>query len=300
MRPAVAITSAVVAMGGGLLAHHAQPQADEGRRELTAQQEMLVMPAPGTIRLVSQGLHSHVAVVMWVRSVLEFGERIDKRRDDSWQTWFAKMIECVVELDPKWRTPHFYGGVMLRVTGSTELSTEVFKSGAENLPDDPYFPFSVGMNYYLLDEDFEEAAVWLDRAAALPDAPPWYQMTAVSMRTKGQGREGAVMYLRSELEQTADPALRARIEERILNVTHDELAERLTEAVASLEARGVEVTDLQQLVDEGIVTHLPEEPYGGEWEIDEHYRDVLGSDRMAMRLRSEIRAERKLFRWMAN
>ncbi|HJN73763.1 MAG TPA: hypothetical protein QGF58_07515 [Myxococcota bacterium] len=298
MRPLVAVTCTCLGLGGGLLAHLAQVRADDGRRERTAQYEMLVMPSPETVHFASQGLHAHVATLMWVRSVLEFGERIDMRNDGSWQEWFARMIECVVELDPAWRTPYFYGGVMLRVTGSASLSTEIFARGAEAHPEDAYFPFSVGMNYYLLEEDYEQAAVWLDRAAAIPSAPDWYRMTAVSMREKGSGRDGAVRYLEMELEQATDPWLRSRIEARIVTVTHDHYAELMTEQIAVLDQRGLQVTDLQQLIDEGLVDHLPPEPAGGEWVFDPEYRDALSDERFALRLRGEYRSERKMFQWV--
>jgi len=297
MRPVVLAVSAATVFGGAWLSHTAQDRVDDTRRQTASEHKLLVMPSPDTIRLASQGLHVHVATIMWVRSVIVFGERMKKVEDRSWQEWFLRMLQCTVELDPTWRTPYFYGGAMVRVNGDVAGSTEVFKAATEALPHDPYFPFSVAMNYYLEDKDYEQAAIWMERAAEVPNAPGWYRVSAIAMRQHESGAEGAMRFLEAELEQTEDPVLRQRIEERMHRLQHEEYALRLNEVAERFEG---ELTDPQQLVDADLLRQLPNDPDGSEWVVSPVDGMIMTRLDYEKTVGSALKAERRYFRWHKN
>lgn len=292
------LACALVGFGGATVAHQAQQRVDPGRREADAARQLLVMPSPETVRIATLDLHGHVAVVMWVRSVLEFGDRLGKWDDAAWQEWFARMIETTTALDPSWRTPFFFGGVMLRVSGNVPLSTETFMNGHASFPEDAYFPFAVGMNHYLHDEDFVAAAEWIGLAAELPDAPDWYRMLGVSMHENRHDRPGAIRYFRAELEVTADPDLRAGIEAKIASLEHEEFSERLSAAAEQYAAtEGAWPEDVDQLVQAGLATAIPPDPLGEAWVSDPVNRVIVSSSLWAKYKRVERRHERRMLRW---
>lgn len=289
----------LASLGGGAVAHQAQRQVDPGRREADAASKLLIMPSADTLRVATMDLHAHVAVVMWVRSVLEFGERLGDWDDAAWQAWFARMVDATTTLDPHWRTPFFFGGVMLRVSGNVPLSTQTFMDGHASFPDDPYFPFSVGMNYYLHDEDFDAATEWIGRAAALPGAPDWYRMAAVAVAAGKHDRAGAIRYFQSELAVTSDPQLREGILTKIAGLQHDEFSERLTAAAIRYEAeQGVWPGHVDQLVEAGLATAIPPDPLGAAWVSDSNDRLVLSEVRWDRYRTGERRKERQMLVWI--
>lgn len=193
-------------LGAGLVVI-AQPAADQTRHQRQLDTTLQVLPDPQQIKWVASGQEELLSNVFWVRTVLIFGERYDRESGVEWVRWLRRYVETVNALDPQWRTPWFYGGVMLRVEGDIDGADAIFEGGAAHLPDDPFFPFSVGMNAYLYREDPLKAAEWIGRAAVLPGAPSWYTAAAARMRAEGGDRETAIRFLKETLETESDPAI---------------------------------------------------------------------------------------------
>lgn len=268
----LAVLLVLLGIGLGHLGHR---QVDP-HRVRTLDEELLVVPSGSSLRVASSGFHVQVADIMWMRTVLEFGSRF--QGDSGWTEWLGRSLEAVTELDPNWRTPFFYGGSMLRVAGAYEGSTELFMRGSEAFPDDAYFPFSVGMNYYF-DGDLDEAADWLAKASERPNAPAWYGEAAVAMRVRDRPSEQALHYLNEELANTTDPGLREALLERRSQTQHDVYVEGFVSVSELFEERFGRPPAPQELVSSGLMTELPPDPLGGEW-----IRDLDGV------LRSSVRA----------
>lgn len=288
------IAAPLILLAGAGLAHVSQRAADDARRDGDVSQEILLVPNGEVIRVASMDYHLHVADVLWIRTVLGFGEWFYAEMDPGWIEWLQVSIDAVTALDPDWRTPYFYGGVMLRVVGAIDASTAVFTEGAEAMPDDPFFPFSVGMNHYLHDHDPEQAAYWLERAAALPGAPEWYRVAAVAMRERRQERPQAIRYLREEIDNTADPRLRAVLEARLARLVHEEYVDRFEDMRQQFIAqRGAAPEAPEDLVAPGFLKALPEDPLREGWVVD-----VDGRIRSAAAARDREDAARKAARRM--
>ncbi len=242
------------------------PRIDHSRHERNIDAALLFPPNGEQIRLGATGLEEPLADLLWVRTVLMFGERYDTTSGAQWTVWLQRMILAVTTLDPHWRTPYFYGGVMLRVAEDIDSSDRVFEEGVKNLPDDYFFPFSLGMNAYLYRKDRGAAAEWLKKAARVPGAPSWYAAAAAAMKVEAGGRKAAQIYLHSVLESTTDPGIRADTEWQLARLAHDELVEGWTEACkryrAEHDAPLTSANDLEKL---GFV--LPENPRQDRWVV---------------------------------
>ncbi len=253
----------------GTLAHRGHTLNDASRHETAAVTELLVMPSGEALKVGSLGMETHLADLLWVRTVLTFGERWEAEPDPAWQEWLARMIEAITVLDPTWRTPYFYGGVMLRVTGDHEGSNRILLRGHEALPDDYFFPFAIGMSHYLEFDDAEAAYEWLNKAAVLPGAPSWYRLAATGFVVKSNQRQTAIRFLREELAQTSDPDLREPLENKLKSLMHDELSERLGGLRDAWEEEHPgPLLRVEQLVGPSGIESLPLDPLGGEWVID--------------------------------
>ncbi|MEZ4319452.1 MAG: hypothetical protein R3F61_18195 [Myxococcota bacterium] len=80
-------------------------------------------------------------------------------------------IRTSVRFDPTFQPPLVNGVMMLRQVGATDRIAPLLELGLRAHPGEAWFPWAMAMHVWLDDDDPEQAAVWLDRAAALaPDA----------------------------------------------------------------------------------------------------------------------------------
>ena len=297
MNVRLSLTAALVMLFGAGVSHKAQTLADPPRRERSAELELLVMPSAQALSSAAMGQQRPLADLIWVRSVLEFGERFDKSPSEQWRVWFDRMLNAVAELDPGWRTVYFYGATMLRINGGDKQSTRLFMLGAERLPEDAYFPFSVGMTIYLAGGDRTVAAHWVQRAADA-GGPDWYRDLAVTLRAEGEGRGAARRFLVEEAESTRDPDQRKVLEDQIARLDHEEFSARLTELLSGWSERGgPPLRSVQDMVGAGLLREVPPDPLGAGWVIDPEGPTVLSQAIYESRVDKAMRSGRAMLRW---
>jgi len=256
MLPTVVI--GVMLVGGLGLAHRAQRQADEARFRQDASVDRVAPHAP-SIRMASLGQHTLVADLLWVRTVLAFAEIYVKPTPKGIE-WLGAMVDTVCALDDSWRSAYFYGGSFLRVVGDIEHSDAIFKAGHQALPDDPFFPFSLGMNAYLARGDTEAALQWISVAAALPGAPDWYQAAVAGFIQEGGDRRAALHYLEEQRRTETRPRVREALDAKYRSLLHEELEAQIADHQDRFRAQfGREIEHVGEL------GRLPEDPLGGEW-----------------------------------
>ncbi len=243
---------------GGLIAHRAHRQVDNVRFS-DASPERVFLPSAAALKVASMGYHTVTADLLWVRAVLTFAELYsDSTAEDV--RWLDAMLTSVATLDPGWRTVYFHGGGMLRVCNAIDESDALFLKGMENLPNEPYFPFSVGMNAYLYRQDRARAAEYLSIAAKIPGSPPWYASAAAGFLDEGGGRPAAIRYLQEQIQTSTDPAVQRSLERKLSMLIHEELVERIASHRDELRRQqGHDITSVEDLGE------LPRDPLGGEW-----------------------------------
>jgi tetratricopeptide (TPR) repeat protein len=214
----VAVAAAAVAA--------AQPAVDATRVQRQLAQRLLFVPDGRALRIASSGFAEPAASVLWIRIVLVFGDRFEEGvLQPEWSEWLRRTLAATYELDPHWRTPYYYGGLMLRVLGDIDGSDAVFLRATDALPNDWFYPFQLGMNHYLHRDDPDEAARWIAEAARRPGAPRWYAAVAAAMRERHGDRDAAVAYLEGILASNPDPANRAYAEDKLGRLRHNALVE---------------------------------------------------------------------------
>lgn len=239
--------------------------ADTTRTERAIDSALLFVPDGHEMKLAATGQEEPIADLLWVRAVLTFGERWEHDPGQEWVTWLSTMIQAINVLDPPWRTPYFYGGILLRVLGDVDGSDAVFRQGAEALPDDWFFPFSVGMNYFLVRDDPKTAAEWLDRAALLDEAPAWLASTAAELKQRGGDRTEAIRYLQELARNSPSAEVRADAERQLRRLFHNAFVDAWTPVCRDFrDQTGAPVASPAQL--EQILGHaLPPNPRGDDW-----------------------------------
>ncbi len=284
----------LIAALAGVLAHLCQRRVDSQRFDAAAATEILYLPSGPSLRVGAMGYHEPLADLMWLRAVLLFGDRHGRDPDPAWGHWLAGMIDAINVLDPSWRTPYHYGGMMLRVCGNVDASDRVFTAAMEAMPDDHFFPFAIGMNHYLVRDDAQEAVKWIQRAAEIPGSPSWYRVAAAGIMARKDMRAMAIRFLEEQRDSTTDEGLRAVLQLKLSKLFHEEYAEQLAELQQRFrQARGRDLASLQELVQAGV--RLPPDPLGGEWILapDGVIRSTVQEEEEAQRARD---AERSFLR----
>lgn len=247
---------ALAAFGG--VAHTSHRRVDELRFAPDARPDR-VAPDGQVLAVASLGQRVLVGDLLWVRTILAFAD-IYETPDPLSVSWVRSMVDAVIVLDPQWRTSYFYGGTLMRVLGDIDSSDRVFRAGHAALPNDPFFPFSIGMNAYLHRDDIEGAAPWLAKAAELPGAPAWYRAALAGLMEEGGTRRAALDYLDRQLQEDQKPQVRKALVEKRRALLHDELVDRITEHRGRFQRRfGRDIRDISELGD------LPDDPYQVGW-----------------------------------
>jgi hypothetical protein len=162
-----------------------------------------------------------VADMFWVRSIILFADfAYDCRESDA--EWLYSMLTTIIELDPSWRTVYLLGGSMMAVCDKYELSDNIYELGHKELPDEPFFPFSIATHAAQEFDDIERAIHWMKIAAAAPNAPAWYQAAVAGLLNDGGQNEASIRYIRNQLERQEEPAIRSFLEVRLQRLLHEQ------------------------------------------------------------------------------
>jgi hypothetical protein len=253
------------------------PAADATRRPRNVKQALVFVPDARTARAASFGFEEPFADLLWSRAAVEFGRAEGRAAHVALRDWFSATVETTIALDPRWRTPYFYGGVLARLTEDYATSSRVFERGAEAFPDDWFFPANRGINATLYENAPSTAAAWMERAAALPGAPFWYRANAAASRAQGGQRAIAIAMLERDLAAETDPVVRGDMDQMLGKLRHEAIVEAWAPACRARRADGSPLRSPEDLTALGFA--LPENPRGDAW--------VVGSDGVVRSERSE-------------
>ena len=198
-------------------------------------------PSPAATPFVSLGYRELLADLLLARVMPYFGGT------DSTADGVAGLCEAIVAADPQLREAYAWcaRAMTLARYGVDQRARlraiALLERGARELPDDWRIPYTAGQ-MYMLDletEDPAERRAWDERGARLieaaihkPDAPAEAAATAAFLRTKLGQRQRAIDGLREMLLITSDRAARARLLDKLAELTRgsaDELAAELLE-----------------------------------------------------------------------
>lgn len=187
------------------------------------------IPSATATRALALGHREWASDLFYVTALAYFGESLAQRSQQRYLQAYARTTE---EIDPYFRRPYLWGSTVSvythrRITRrSIELSNEHLQHGLEYFPNDGEMLYGLGFNYaYELPAIMPDGperqslkrrgAVYLQRAAAVGYGPAWLPLTAARMLEDTGEDAIAIELLRDSLLRTDDPAIRARLEQRI-------------------------------------------------------------------------------------
>lgn len=177
--------------------------------------ELRLFPSGRLVNCLTLGQPTLLADIAWLQAIQYYGKH---RLEDRRYPLAEHLFNVVTTIDPHFRNAYIFGALVLEdETGSLEKSRDLFARGMRANPNDWTIAFHKGFLEYLRG-DMAIGAAEMDRAAGLPDSPPYVRRMAA--HAYGQtGREEMASKIWEEIaRESRDPAMRALAEQRLLEL----------------------------------------------------------------------------------
>lgn len=104
------------------------------------------------------------------------------------------------------------------------------------------------------------------RAARIPGSPEYFPLLASRMLAEGNRPETALAFLQEITARETDPRRKASLKERIRRVTVERDLQSMEMAIVEYTSKfGAPPRTLADLVQSGMLSRIPEDPYGGRY-----------------------------------
>jgi len=219
---------------------------------------------PQVARLLTMEYQGIVADLLFLKTISFMGLKIGERGQPTREEWLRiyEMLQLITELDPRFWDPYLFAEMMFPwQAGMIDETTALLEKAARHRPEDyrPYY--FLGFNAYFFQGRLDVAAAYLRKAAAYPDAPAYIKGLASRFSLYGNETALGISFLSDLLRTTADSRLRAFLAKRL------EALKRiffLEQKVAAFKKKyGSMPSSLQDLIAAGLLTDIPDDPYGG-------------------------------------
>jgi len=218
------------------------------------------LPQAKYLKAIS-GSHKHLAAsLFFVKGVLDISEKIPQRID-----YLLDVFRTSVKLDPRLVGAYVIGGVVVPKTKQDiVLAIDFLKEGMELNPKEWRIPFWIGFNNLEL-SIYPKVIEYYQLASELPDSPRYLKSNLAYYYYKSDKPKEGLLYLQTLKESLEDERLIKSIEQKITWL----------ENIAYLEAKVKVYKDtyqswpdsLDDLVRVGLISEIPEDPFGGGYEL---------------------------------
>lgn len=222
------------------------------------------------------GYHHLGADILWLRLIQVIGK---KRNSADEYEWMYHAFDVITTLDPQYAYAYYAGGVILGdLANRTDLSNRLLEKGVNANPEVWNIPFLLGYNYYFLLGDPAKGAEYIMRAASLPDGPSYLPGLATRLASEAGNPDTALVFLEARITDTQDPEMREVLAYRMKEVIIERDLRILESAVEGYQTqhRALPAT-LADLVVAGVLSILPQEPFGGDYRLDPKTGSVSSS-----------------------
>jgi tetratricopeptide (TPR) repeat protein len=238
-------------------------------RALSRPYDVVHVPRGAIARVAALGHRTFLSDLYWLATVQYIGEPNAERR--GWDQLFP-LVDLVTDLDPRHGYAYQTAGIVLSAAGRLDESDRILVKGIEKGPRYWSFPYYLAFNAWFYRGDYEAGARWAELAARTPGASANISHLALSLRSKTGTPDLALEMLRELRASVKDELTASRLEEQMKLAILERDAQALEGAAARFEqARGRPPESLEELVREGLVRAVPEDPFGGRyvWHADE-------------------------------
>lgn len=236
-------------------------------REALKIEELSQLPRGEFLKPALLGYHHLGADVLWLNMLQVLGK---KRNTADEYEWIYHAIDVITTLDPRYAYAYYIGGVVLTsLADRVDLSNRILEKGCRENPEEWNLPFLLGYNHYFVLGDAAKGAESIGRAARIPGAPTFLPGLATRMYAEAGNPDVALEFLEALWKENPDVVIREKLATRAKEVVIERDVRSLERAVQRYrEKHGRYPARLTDLIDEGQLTAIPEEPFGGAYLLD--------------------------------
>lgn len=261
---------ALVAIAGIALSGARLPNASAE----TADGEFVVDPQ--LAKLFALGFDAVVGDLHWMRAVQVVGSAQGPYGRNG---LLGALIDVTTTLDPWVGHPYRFAAVWLTDDeAAVRKANELLRRGIAHHPDDWRGYFYLGFNHFFYFGESAIAARVMEPALALEGAPAYLPRLVGRLKSELGGLEAAAVFLQELARQAPDEFERVEYLKALDEIETERRARHLDAARAEYERReGRDIERVEDLVSRGVISQLPPEPHGWEWEISASTGEIVSS-----------------------
>jgi tetratricopeptide (TPR) repeat protein len=235
------------------LVHHTRAAGERDFLATQRYEDVYYVPAPRWLRVLSLGHREALADLLWLRSLVYFGDELLHRGE---VRHLYKYADAMLALDEHFKKVYLWvSSCALYRTGNVtdrdaRKAIDYLERAVRLFPDDGELAWTLGATYTyelapLLDREEDRTEAKLRglphlRVAALRGAgPPWLALTTASELARLGQHEQEITHLQEIYPQISDPAMKAEIEARVTSLRDQAYTEAFRRTTDELEARRV-------------------------------------------------------------
>ena len=169
---------------------------------------MLYVRSPQILGRATLSFHALLADIYWIRAVQHYGgTKLSKEPNKQYDVLYP-LLDLTTSLDPYFDVVYKFGSVFLAEpypagAGRPDQAIALLQKGLRTRPDKWELAQGIGFVYYWWLADYQNAAMWFNRAADLANAPDWLRPLAAVTLAQGGNRASSRM-LWTEIARNAD------------------------------------------------------------------------------------------------
>jgi hypothetical protein len=282
---ALVVLLALVAVGGR--------QLDRIAPSATASDAPVYLPRAEYLAPMSLGWRNVLADILWFRTISYFGQHY---RSDRTYPWLASMCDLVTDLDPRAEHVYRFAGVILPwEADQVDAGIRLLEKGVAQFPESWILRYHLGFHEYFFKNNVEKAVAHLRTAIALPGVHPSIARLAAVLAREQYGPETTLAFLEELHGNVESSDVRDIVVEQMREARLAADVARLQAGVDSYRLRvGFAPLSLQSLIDSGVISTIPNDPFGGVYEIDPEGRVRSSSGHVPSQLHTSRNREQAL------
>jgi len=249
-----------------LLAVIVQGRIEAGQRS-RAIHPLLYLPSGKYLKVMALGFDDLLADMLYLWSIQYYGNYAIKDRYDYLERIFEQVI---TELDPHYLDPYLVGAlIMTSEARDPEMALRLLDKGVRANPDKWIMPFEAGFLCYNDLHDYRRAAVYFEKALAIPDVHPLVRRLHAEMYNRAGDKRTSLREWMEIYDTAADPYVHNIAWNHAHDLKVDVDLEDLRGAVSAFRSREDRLPRrVQEIVEVGLLQALPRDPEDRDYQYD--------------------------------
>ena len=252
----------------------AQDRIDTRLAPLSAGRDLLYFSSPVVVKKLALGYDPLLADIYWMRAIQYYGRRQEAARRPVRYGNLAALLDITTTLDPDLIDAYRSGASFLSEpdpigAGQPHEALKLLDKGIALHPLEWRLAFDKGFVYFWFLRDYNKAGrVWL-AASRQTGTPPWMEGLAAMALSKSGAVETAKALWQRQYQESTRADVRENARNHLLSIQVDEDLWALEFFIEKYtEKRRVYPRRLQDLVQEGLVRYIPQDPLGAPYQYD--------------------------------